>query len=299
MRPTRAFVLNSVLLLLLATSTSWAQAVPVGQDTINRIDELGRKQGYWRIQAPLADKPDYADGQVVEEGRYTNSKRTGVWRRYWPNGQVMSEITYQMGRPKGNYVTYYPNGKTEEQGTWDLDRNTGAFRRWHPNGKLAQDFVFNEYGVRDGEQKYYHENGQLAVSVHVREGREEGTMKRWTPDGKLLQVAEFDNGVIDPANSRFIQPAPKAEEVKADPKAEPAPPVTTEETTNAVLFRENGYNTLYDKQLRISQQGEFRDGRLYDGRRYDYDKDGLLVRIRVFKGGRYVGDAVIEEEDKR
>lgn len=124
-------------------------------------------------------------------------------------------------------------------------------------------------------------------------------MKRWTPDGKLLQVAEFDNGVIDPANSRFIQPAPKAEEVKADPKAEPAPPVTTEETTNAVLFRENGYNTLYDKQLRISQQGEFRDGRLYDGRRYDYDKDGLLVRIRVFKGGRYVGDAVIEEEDKR
>src|SRR5690606_18587257 len=112
-------------------------------------DEMGRKQGYWKVTAPNTEKPGYADGQVVEEGRYTNSKRTGLWKRYWPNGQVMSEITYQMGRPKGNYVTYYPNGKAEEQGNWDLDRNTGTFQRWHPNGKLAQDFVFNAYGVRD------------------------------------------------------------------------------------------------------------------------------------------------------
>lgn len=299
MFPIRPSNLNLFLLLVLLTSTSWAQAGSVAQDTLNRLDEMGRKQGYWRIQAPLAEKPGYTDGQLVEEGRYTNSKRTGVWKRYWPNGQVMSEITYHMGRPKGNYVIYYPSGKTEEQGSWDLDRNTGTFKRWHPNGKLAQDFVFNAYGVRDGEQKYYHENGQLAVSVQVNEGREEGTMKRYTADGKLLQVAEFDNGVIDPSRSRFIQPAPQADDVKADPKADPAPAVSTEETTNAVLFRENGYNTLYDKQLRISQQGEFRNGRLYDGRRYDYDKDGLLVRIQVFKGGRYAGDAVITEEDKR
>jgi len=299
MFPTRSSYLSAFLFLLLAAPTSWAQAGTIVQDTLNRVDEMGRKQGYWRLQAPQVEKPGYTDGQLVEEGQYTNSKRTGLWKRYWPNGKVMSEITYQMGRPKGNYVTYYPNGKTEEQGVWDLDRNTGKFQRWHPNGKLAQDFVFNTYGVRDGEQKYYHDNGQLAVTVQVKEGREEGSMKRYTPEGKLLQVADFDNGVIDPANSRFIQPAPKADDVKVDPKAAPAPVVTTEETTNAVLFRENGYNTLYDKQLRISQQGEFRSGRLHDGRRYSYDKNGLLVRILVYKGGRYAGDAVIEEEDKR
>jgi len=271
----------------------------MAQDTLNRVDEMGRKQGFWKVTAPSADKPGYSDGQLIEEGRYTNSKRIGLWKRYWPNGKVMSEITYQMGRPRGAYKTYYPNGRTEEQGNWDLDRNTGRFQRYHPNGQLAQDFVFTSDGVRDGEQKYYHENGQLAVQVTVEQGKEDGTLKRYTPDGQLQQVAEFNDGVINAANSRYLKPAPKAEEVKVDPKAAPAPAVTAEETTNAVTFRENGYNTLYDRQLRISQQGEFKQGRLYDGRRYSYDKDGILQRIQVFKQGRYSGDAVITEEDRQ
>lgn len=299
MRTFRPSPLNILLLLLLLARTGWAQAGTMAQDTLNRLDEMGRKQGYWVVVAPQTEKPGYANGRTVEEGRYANSKRVGVWKRYWPNGNVMSEINYQMGRPKGDYRTFYPNGTTEEQGTWDLDRNTGKFQRWHTNGKLAQDFVFNAYGVRDGEQKYFHENGQLAVVVSVNEGREEGTMKRYTAGGQLQQVAEFEGGVMDVSNSRFIRPVPKADEVAVDPKAAPAPAVTTDETTNAVLFRENGYNTLYDKQLRISQQGEFQKGRLYEGRRFSYDKDGLLERIQVYRGGRYAGDAVITDEDKR
>ncbi|MBL0129135.1 MAG: toxin-antitoxin system YwqK family antitoxin [Flavobacteriales bacterium] len=293
----RSFLLSLGFLFLFGITTSVAQANITPQDTLNHVDEMGRKQGYWKVLAPKSEKPEYDDGQLIEEGRYTNSKRMGLWRRYWPNGQVMSEITYQMGRPKGDYKTFYPSGKVEEQGTWDLDRNTGKFQRWHPNGKLAQDFVFNAFGIRDGEQKYYHENGQLAVQVQVEEGREDGTLKRYTTDGQLQQVAQFDNGVIDAANSKYLKPVPKAEEVKVDPKAEVAPAVLPTERTNAVQFRDNGYNTLYDKQLRLSQQGEFKNGRLWDGKRYSYDANGILSRIQVFKGGRFAGDAIITDED--
>ncbi|MCB0763583.1 MAG: toxin-antitoxin system YwqK family antitoxin [Flavobacteriales bacterium] len=295
-RSIHALLVTLCLTLGCAVPASHAQANAL-QDTLNRVDEMGRKQGYWKVVAPASEKPGYTDGQLVEEGRYANSKRVGIWRRYWPNGKVMSEISYQMGRPRGEYRTYYPNGKVEEHGEWDLDRNTGKFQRWHPNGKLAQDFVFNEHGVRDGQQKYYHENGQLAVEVRVAEGREDGTLKRYTPTGELQQVAEFNNGVINAANSKYLKPVPKAGEVKIDAKAAPAPAVTAEETTNAMRFRENGHNTLYDKQLRISQQGEFSNGRLYDGKRYTYDKNGILTRIEVYKGGRYAGDAVITDED--
>jgi len=260
---------------------------------------MGRKQGYWKFVAPATEKPGYPNGALVEEGRYANSKRVGIWRRYWPNGTVMSEITYQFGRPRGEYKTYYPNGKVEEQGSWDLDRNTGTFLRYHANGKLAQDFVFNAHGVRDGEQKYFHENGQLAVQVSVEEGREDGTLKRYTADGQLQQVAQFNDGVINAANSKYIRSVPTAEDVKVDPKAPAAPVVTAAETTNAVAFRENGYNTLYDRQLRISQQGEFQNGRLSDGKRYTYDANGILTRIQIYKDGRYAGDAVITDEDRQ
>lgn len=291
-------IMTILLSLLAAMGPTWAQA-STDQDTLNRVDDMGRKHGYWRFVAPSTEKAGYPDGALVEEGRYSGGKRVGLWRRYWPNGKVMSEITYQMGRPKGAYTTYYPNGRVEEQGTWDLDRNTGKFQRWHPNGQLAQDFVFNAYGVRDGEQKYYHENGKLAVQVKIEEGKEDGTLKRYTADGQLQQVAEFNDGVVNPANSRYIRSVPKADDVKADPKAAPAPAVTPAETTNAVAFRENGFNTLYDRQLRISQQGEFVNGRLYDGKRYTYDANGILTRIQVYKGGRYAGDAVITDEDRK
>lgn len=293
-----SLIMTVLLCLLGAMGPTWAQA-STDQDTLNRVDDMGRKQGYWRFVAPATEKAGYPDGALVEEGRYSGGKRVGLWRRYWPNGKVMSEITYQMGRPKGAYTTYYPNGRVEEQGTWDLDRNTGKFQRWHPNGQLAQDFVFNAYGVRDGEQKYYHENGKLAVQVKIEEGKEDGTLKRYTADGQLQQVAEFNDGVVNPANSRYIRSVPKADDVKADPKAAPAPAVTPAETTNAVAFRENGFNTLYDRQLRISQQGEFVNGRLYDGKRYIYDANGILTRIQVYKGGRYAGDAVITDEDRK
>lgn len=301
----RAMALRRSTFLLLSSvlafsiQCSFAQAGTAAQDTLNRSDEMGRKQGYWQVTAPMAEKPGYTEGQLIEEGRYTNSKRVGLWKRYWPNGKVMSEITYQMGRPRGAYKTYYPTGKVEEQGSWDLDRNTGKFQRWHPNGQLAQDFVFTADGVRDGDQRYYHDNGQLAVQVSVEQGKEDGTLKRYTAEGQLQQVAQFNDGVIDAANSKYLKPVPKAEDVKVDPKAAAAPVVTPEEKPNAVLFRENGYNTLYDRQLRLSQQGEFKNGRLWDGKRFSYDKGGLLQRIQVFKQGRYAGDAVISPEDKQ
>lgn len=284
--------------LLLHMPALQAQATDAVADTLDQVDEQGRKQGHWRITAPQPGKPGYADGALVEEGRYTNSRRTGLWKRYWPNGQVMSEIHYQAGRPKGPYRTFYPDGKTEEEGSWDLDRNTGSFKRWHPNGKLAQEFAFDEHGVRQGLQKYYHENGRLAVELTVRDGREEGTLKRYLPNGELQQVAEFNNGVMDETRSLYIKSAPTAEDVKPAADAPQAPTVTREESTNVAVFRENGFNTLYDQQLRLSKVGEFKNGRLWEGRQYRYDKDGLLLRIEMYRHGRYIGNAVITEDDQ-
>lgn len=294
---------NLLLVLVFTFAVSlpgpFAQANTAVQDTVNQVDGMGRKNGFWKVTAPKPEKPEYAAGQLIEEGRYVGGKRVGVWKRFWPNGNLMSEVTYRMGIPRGDYKTYYPNGKVEEAGNWDMDRNTGKFQRWHPNGKLAQDFVFNAVGVRDGDQKYYHENGKLAVEVSIKQGKEHGTLKRYTATGELLQVAQFNDGVMDPAKSKFLKPVPEAEDIKVDPKAEPAPAVEPNERTNAVIFRENGYNTLYDKQLRITQQGEFVNGRLYDGKRYIYDRNGLLSNIRIYKGGRYAGEAVVTDEDRR
>ena len=268
----------------------------VTQDTTNRVDATGKKQGYWRIVA-RGNNSGYQPGQLMAEGAYIGNRREGIWKRYWPTGKLKSEITYKMGRPMGSYTTYYPDGKVEEDGSWDLDRNIGRFKRYHTNGKLAQDFQFNDYGIRNGVQKYYHENGQLAVEVEITNGKEDGSLKRYYANGDLHQVAEFNGGVINSENSKYLKPVKKTVATNTT-EAKSAPVVTAEEKTNdAIRFRQNGYNTLYDKELRISQAGEFRNGRLFNGKRYKYDKRGELSKIEIYVEGRYAGLGVISEED--
>ena len=271
-----------------------------GQDTQNKVDANGRKQGYWKVTANPSKHDGYKAGSVVEEGEYSNNRRVGVWKHYWPNGNLKSQISYERGRPKGAYKTYYPNGKVEEDGSWDLDRNIGAFKRYHPNGKLAQDFNFNTYGIRDGKQKYYHDNGTLAVEVDISEGKEDGTLKRYYANGDLREVSEFNNGVVNAANSKYLKPVKRVEQPKPAADAKAAPAVSTEEKTNeAIRFKPNGYNTLYNRSLRITQSGEFRAGKLWNGKRYKYDSRGELSSIEIYVQGRYAGLGVISEEDRQ
>ena len=286
------------LVLLFAGQAASAQANTSAQDTLNKLDELGRKQGWWQLEAPLPDKPGYAPGKVVEEGRYTDNKRMGKWHRYWPNGKVMSEINYVLGRPKGSYATYYEDGTMEEQGSWDLDRNTGAFKRWHPNGQLAQEFVFDQNGTRDGEQKYYHENGQLEADVTVKQGREEGELKRYYANGDLQEKVEFNGGKADQHSFESYKPKQRVQETAPPKEAIAAPAKTTQETTNSADFRAEGKNTLYDPQHRLSQQGTYHKGRLWNGKIYKYDRNGILYKIEVYVEGKYAGRAQLTEDDQ-
>ena len=83
------------LILLFAGQVVAAQVnTSSAPDTLNRLDDLGRKEGWWQLLAPLPEKVGYAAGAVVEEGRYTDNKRTGIWRHYWPNGKVKSCLLY-------------------------------------------------------------------------------------------------------------------------------------------------------------------------------------------------------------
>lgn len=274
-----------------------AQAGTVA-DTLNRLDDQGRKQGWWQITGTLAGKAEYDPDRLFEEGRYVDNRRSGTWKRYWPNGKPQSEINYVKGFPKGEYTIYYVSGKPEEKGTWDLDRNTGSFKRWYENGRLAQDFIFDAYGTRDGIQRYYHENGKLAVEVNIVQGREEGVLKRYYANGDLQETATFNAGTVEQGSFRSYQAQKPMGAAPVAADAIPAPAKTDKEKTNLAEFKADGWNTLYDDQYRLSQQGSFRKGRLWDGKVYKYDRNGILYRIELYVNGRYVGRAQLTEDDR-
>lgn len=267
-------------------------------DTLNQLDGQGRRQGWWQVSGPVEDRPEYAAGVLFEEGRYADGRRTGVWKRYWPNGHPKTEINYVKGFPKGAYTIYYPDGTPEEKGTWDLDRNTGGFKRWHANGNLAQDFTFNEFGTRDGVQKYYYENGRIEVEVTVEKGREEGVLKRYHPNGDLWETARFQAGTMEEGSFKSYRPKGPVPEAHPSAEDRPAPAREAGEATNSAEFKPDGWNTLYDNQHRLSQQGLYRKGRLWNGKVYKYDPNGILYKVEMYRNGRYAGKGVLTKDDQ-
>lgn len=282
------------LLVLLSTSV-------VAQNALNAD---GRKHGPWVIKGVDSSKPGYSDDAKVEEGTFENGRKVGTWKMYYPSGKIKSEITYDRGRPKGPYKTYYENGQVEEQGNWALNKQTGNFKRYYPNGQVSQNFTFNESGKRDGKQVYYHENGQVMIEGNWAGGKEDGEIKEYFSDGSVKSVRVFNGGQMDASKSTFKKPPSAAVAVKAEP--EPVKDesnkvkttvkvVASKDKPNTGLFDGNGQHTLYNRNRQISQKGIFKDGKLYTGKVYKYNNDGILTNVEMYQNGKYVGEGVIDE----
>ncbi|MCB0477230.1 MAG: hypothetical protein R2799_15375 [Crocinitomicaceae bacterium] len=76
-----------------------------------------KKQGYWIIFGYQYPKKKYLPCNKIEEGRYKNSRKTGLWKFYYPNGNLKMEATFEIGKPVGNYIKYHENGEIKEIGS--------------------------------------------------------------------------------------------------------------------------------------------------------------------------------------
>lgn len=271
------------------------------QDTINQYNETGQKIGYWIVKGKMKPQmKDYAPESKIEEGSYKTNRRTGLWKKYWPNQKTKSEIVYRNGKPYGAYTVYYDNGVVEEAGTWAGRKQTGGFERNHNNGNPQQRFNFNETGKRDGEQTYYDEKGNM-IKVEVQNGKENGVMERYWPDGSLRERVVFNEGVADESTRETHESkVPVETEPVLEPVSDEAPPEVDEKDKKEGIkwgvFNPNGYNKLFNKNRQIWQDGNFKGGKMYNGKIYNYDKDsGLLIDIDIYKNGFAVGKGVVDE----
>lgn len=277
-----------------------------GGKELNVTDDSGLRQGYWIIKGYMINDSEYSPNSTVEEGEYRDGKKVGVWKKYWPNNKLKSEIKYVNNRPQGAYSIYYLNGVLEERGIWDRNKNIGEFRRYHRNGEPQQEFYFSDSGKRNGIQRYFHENGQLELEVNIVNGKESGVMNRYYADGSLKESKELTDGkLVDgsirsyKANSHVtkMEQQIQAEEEQLANENVPIPETATanDEPNEAFIFRPDGYNVLYDENQQVSQIGDFRNGRLWDGKWHRYNSNGILVRIEIYRSGKYIGTGVIEQ----
>ncbi len=269
-------------LLLFWTAAAWAQ---------NKRNADGERQGKWVFTGKDFPNRNLPKTQKVEEGYYVNGRKEGTWTKFFPDGKIQLKGNYNNNRPQGTYTRYYPNGKIAEQGNFQANGYKGLLLRYHENGQLAYRANFNNQGQESGKVCYYHPNGKLALSYTVKNGQVQGQVARYNTSGQLLNsfevTADGAVGKLQKASAQQNNPSPKP---VAATNSNVYPPRLSNPKTKGLRFVPNGYNKVFNDNDEIWMDGEFKNGQLYDGKVYDYDQDGILQKVRIYKLGKYHSD---------
>jgi antitoxin component YwqK of YwqJK toxin-antitoxin module len=280
-------VLISLILTMVGT--------PLFAQKVNKTDKEGKKQGKWIYFGK--DRPDagYPDNGKIEEGTFQDDRKEGYWTKYYNDGKTPKlKGEYENNRPKGNYVKYFENGKIKEQGTFIRDKYLDTLRRFHENGVLEYEAKYNEAGKEEGAVSYYYANGQVEFEYISKDGKPTGKAIRYYENGDIKEILSFNaDGTLagTPIQKQMIHPPVLVKD-----------PGASNETTKKIVapkvkdgkFDPNGYNKIYNNNDELEQDGDFKDGRLFNGKMYVYDSDGLLLKVKIYKNGVYHSDGQLD-----
>ncbi len=287
-------MLKKVSFLLLATLMAvpfaWSGEDQGGGSDCCKVDDQGRKQGNWVYLGK--DRPEAgfpADGKI-EEGSYKDDRKEGVWVKYHNDG-VTPKLRgeYKNNRPSGAYTKIWPDGTVRERGTFSRGKHYDSLKRFHENGVIEYEASYNESGKEQGKVKYTYPNGQVEFEYEAQNGIPTGKATRYYENGDIKEVIYYaaDGSVEKSEQKEMVNAAvnvvdPGASRIEA--------PRVVNPRTKGTRFQPNGYNKVYNDNDEIWQDGDFRNSRLWDGKVYEYDSDGILLKVKVFKKGVYHSD---------
>jgi antitoxin component YwqK of YwqJK toxin-antitoxin module len=259
-------------------------------DTLNQKDSLGRKQGHWIFYGK--DKPEkgYPAEGKISEGDYLNDRKNGEWIMYYKDG-VTPKIKgdFINNRPSGPYERFDTDGTLKEKGafneTW---YKTKATSYWE-NGNISREYDYNENGKLHGKDVYYYENGQKKAELIYKNGILIDSTKHFFDDGDLKELIVYDSKgtevkrfsdpqIIRDSSGReiyrIVEPPAVVKQVSRKP-----PPKTPEPCPQK--------GKVWDEYDQLLYEGDFKNCRLWNGKYYIYDKDGLLLKVEIYKNGKY------------
>jgi antitoxin component YwqK of YwqJK toxin-antitoxin module len=183
------------------------------QDTINRTNSKGLKEGFWR-------KLD-TSGKKVYEGRFSNGIPTGTFHYYYPSGVVKAISEFSHNGKRSKTVTFFPSGKKMAEGIYmeekrdsiwqffsDYDgvllseetykdgKKDGPSKTYYP-GKGPAEIINWVAGVREGQWIQYFTDGTVKMRLTNKNGKKNGPMEVLSENGIVIISGRYLNGDPD------------------------------------------------------------------------------------------------------
>lgn len=282
-------------ILVLLTTITFAIGTPYERldetdpQDVNQLNAEGRKTGKWIIYGK--DKPEkkYPEEGKIEEGSYTEDRKTGDWIFYYSDGTTPKlKGTFVNGRPNGPYIKYWDNGNTKEEGKFTGGKQTDIYKTFYKDGTMMQNKKFNTDGRENGVQQFYHPNGQLEFEYTKTDGMNKGTATRYFENGDIKQIIVYnEDGTVGETQEKEMLTPAVVEKVDS---GSGGPSGSSGKTKDGKKFNKDGYNKVYNDDDELWMDGKFKSAKLWDGKLYKYDSDGILEKIEIWKKGKYHSD---------
>ena len=149
----------------------------------------------------------------------SNKKRTGVWKKYYPNKRIRYVGTFKNGKEVGVFKFYdittseHPvilktffetndsvfvqffntKGKLQSEGVLDGKKRVGGWQYYFPNGEIMSEENYKN-GKLDGELLNYYPNGQVTEFTEYKNGLKNGVSRKYSSKGILIEEVFYKNG---------------------------------------------------------------------------------------------------------
>lgn len=269
--------------------TNFKSSINQNDPQINQTDKDGKKQGKWIYFGKDQPEKGYPMDGKISEGKYKDSRKNGKWIIYFKDGVTPKlEGEYVDNRPDGPYVRYHQNGQIKEIATFSQQKYKDSLLKFNDKGIMIFKGNYNDEGNESGKIQHFYDNGQPQFVYEAKDGVPTGKAVRYWPNGDIKEEMVFDeNGKVAETTGEIEMKNAIVEDLDANTDAKKAPKVDAEGITD---FEANGYNKVMNQDRELWMEGEFKNGRLWDGRLYVYDEDGLLLKVEVYRKGKYHSD---------
>lgn len=297
--------------VFLAGSLTYS-ATAAESDTVNRFNNKGQREGWWILSK--SNTPVTSDQVKFKEGRYINGRKCGAWINYYEDGVTPRLIgEYSDNRPSGTYFRFDRKGA--------LKQASSLSRRISPRQSIeASNVVFSCKMLFDSKEIVA---GQVFFTKRF--FKKSLAIRFWTDKSVETEVSETDKVDYEWLNVNYDQlllnylKARTPDQQEDQEEVSPAvkfkspdtrvasrgvleakqrryyypPAVKQPRVTKGLVFKPTGMNKLYSKNSEIWIDGYFKDGQLISGKVFIYDRDGVLLRVRVYRDGVYHSDGVL------
>jgi antitoxin component YwqK of YwqJK toxin-antitoxin module len=128
-----------------------------------------------------------------------NKKRTGVWKKYYPNKRIKYIGAFKDGKEVGTFKFYSMSFSRNPEAikVFHKDSDSVSVTYYYDRGKLkAKGMLFGRDKV--GKWVYYYKKGPVFYEENYVEGKLSGkSIVYFKSNGKIAEESDYKNGLLD------------------------------------------------------------------------------------------------------